>query len=137
NQTTEKKENPPYPVYKISESEFHLPCSVCGRVSLILRMGIGSYKDSHSLKYLGITHSRDLDSKHAKKFFKFLSENNIKSAHEYFITKIDEYGFDSFCPACGKIYCSEHYGMKQYIEDGYYDYTEGTCPEGHTRILDD
>ena len=45
-----------------------------------------------------------------------------------------------FCPDCGKNYCRNCWQMTTRYDDdfpGWYDSTEGICPQGHRRILDD
>ena len=44
---------------------------------------------------------------------------------------------NAYCPDCDKIYCRKHYNVNVIWDDGYYDYSEGTCPKGHKRIIDD
>ena len=43
-----------------------------------------------------------------------------------------------YCPNCDKCYCGDHWDtMPVYEADGWYDYTMGTCPKGHERMVDD
>lgn len=42
-----------------------------------------------------------------------------------------------YCPACEACYCREHWRTWMDFDDGFYDCTWGTCPAGHTRMLDD
>ena len=43
----------------------------------------------------------------------------------------------SFCVNCQAHYCNAHWLKKVYFDEVFYDYTDGTCPEGHTKQLDD
>ena len=45
-----------------------------------------------------------------------------------------------FCPECRASYCHEHWSMTVIFDEewtSWYDYTEGTCPRGHKRMVDD
>lgn len=46
-----------------------------------------------------------------------------------------------YCPACARAYCRKHWRLEMQFEHdhlpGWYDFTYGTCPEGHRRIVDD
>ncbi|HYH81917.1 MAG TPA: hypothetical protein VEX86_19070 [Longimicrobium sp.] len=42
-----------------------------------------------------------------------------------------------YCPACDACYCRAHWVEQVEFEDDFYDCTHGTCPRGHTRLLDD
>jgi predicted RNA-binding Zn-ribbon protein involved in translation (DUF1610 family) len=39
----------------------------------------------------------------------------------------------SFCPQCGCHYCRKHWEQEVAYDDGFYDCTYGTCPDGHRR----
>ncbi len=45
-----------------------------------------------------------------------------------------------YCPECRACYCRRHWTMRVVFDDewtSWYDYTEGTCPRGHARVVDD
>ncbi len=45
-----------------------------------------------------------------------------------------------YCPECRTCYCRRHWTMRVVFDDewtSWYDYTEGTCPRGHQRVVDD
>ena len=49
-------------------------------------------------------------------------------------------GFDLtpfWCPACAASYCHRHWVTEEVMDEGFYDCTYGTCPEGHRTMLDD
>ena len=48
-----------------------------------------------------------------------------------------EDGIGAYCPRCDKAYCRFHYDLSEEWDQGFYDCTYGTCPEGHRRIVDD
>lgn len=41
------------------------------------------------------------------------------------------------CRLCRRVYCLRHWRTKVEFDDGFYDCTRGTCPNGHTQLLDD
>lgn len=45
-----------------------------------------------------------------------------------------------YCPVCDRSYCRAHWRLDVRYDDdfpGWYDATYGTCPTGHTRLVDD
>lgn len=42
-----------------------------------------------------------------------------------------------YCPECNACYCRTHWRQVMQFDEGFYDCTYGTCPRGHTRMLDD
>lgn len=45
-----------------------------------------------------------------------------------------------YCPTCDRSYCADHWHFDVRYDDefpGWYDCTYGTCPENHTRLVDD
>ncbi len=43
-----------------------------------------------------------------------------------------------YCKECALSYCSDHWhDVHEIFDDGFYDYTEATCPRGHTHEIDD
>ena len=43
----------------------------------------------------------------------------------------------SYCVNCGGHYCTAHWLKIPFVDECFYDYTEGICPKGHKKILDD
>jgi hypothetical protein len=42
------------------------------------------------------------------------------------------------CWECGKVYCERCWTLGAPVfDEGFYDYTLGTCPEGHEQVVDD
>ena len=44
---------------------------------------------------------------------------------------------DAYCPTCDRVYCRDHYQTEERYDEGFYDCTYGTCPQGHRRMIDD
>ncbi len=128
---------PPVPVIKVSDQEYHLPCSVCGKISVKIHIGVPIYSKDLRLVYEGITHYTGYDLKVAKDVFALLSTGNLKALHQLFEDRLVYEGIDAYCPECDKIYCYIHYNAVQNFDDGFYDDTDGTCPQGHTRMIHD
>ena len=42
-----------------------------------------------------------------------------------------------YCPDCGLSYCSRDWDTCVVSDEGFYDCTEGACPNGHRHVLDD
>lgn len=43
-----------------------------------------------------------------------------------------------FCFDCERVYCDRCWQVEPpAFDDGFYDYTEATCPQGHRHIVDD
>ncbi|NVM16223.1 MAG: hypothetical protein HWN80_00800 [Candidatus Lokiarchaeota archaeon] len=124
-------------VIKVSDSEYHLPCSVCGKNSVECKIGYGRFDEHESLVYSGITHSRSLRKDLANNLFKILKKENLSGVHQFMQKYHSIEGLDAYCPDCDKIYCWEHYNAREEYDDGFYDCTMGECPAGHRRMIDD
>ena len=124
-------------VIKVSDSEYHLPCSVCGKISVECKIGYGLFDDHESLVYSGITHSRSLKKNLASELFKILKKRDLSEVHLFMKDYLCDEGIDAYCPECDKIYCWEHYNARVEYDDGFYDCTMGECPAGHRRMIDD
>ncbi|MHA2399278.1 MAG: hypothetical protein ACXADU_10380 [Promethearchaeota archaeon] len=123
-------------IIKVSDLEYHLPCSVCGKVAVVFKIGYGQFDDVESLVFKGITHGTSLNIELAEVLFGILEQKSLLGAHEFMKRRFYE-GLDAFCPECDKIYCWEHYNAKVEYDDGFYDATYGECPQGHKRMIDD
>jgi hypothetical protein len=124
-------------VIRVSNSEYHLPCSVCGKISVECKIGYGRFDKHKSLVYSGITHSRSLNKNLAEKLFPLLKKGDIEKTHEFMKDYMCYEGIDAYCPDCDKVYCWEHYNARVEYDDGFYDCTMGECPKGHRRMIDD
>ncbi len=50
---------------------------------------------------------------------------------------LDESWAPFYCPTCDRSYCGDHWHQQVEFDDGFYDCTYGTCPQGHRRMVDD
>ena len=124
-------------IVKISDSEYHLPCSFCGKISVEYKIGFGRFDEHESLIYTGITHSRSLRKDIANELFEILKNKNLPGVHQFMRKYHSHEGLDAYCPQCDSIYCWEHYKAREEYDDGFYDCTYGECPNGHRRMIDD
>ncbi|HKD14084.1 MAG TPA: hypothetical protein VKE71_06005 [Candidatus Angelobacter sp.] len=42
-----------------------------------------------------------------------------------------------YCPTCARVYCRKHWVIIPEYDEGYFDCSHGTCPEGHRRLTED
>jgi hypothetical protein len=124
-------------IVKISDLEYHLPCSVCGKIAVNFKIGYGRLDEKESLVFRGITLETSLRVELANIAFKILEEDNLLGIHDFMKKYHSPEGVDAYCPECDKLYCWEHYNAKEEYDDGFYDCTYGECPKGHKRMIDD
>ncbi len=130
-------QTPSTPVIEISGAEYHLPCALCGVIAYVFRVEIPHHAEDERLVYKGITHTSDFHLKHADRIFRLLRCHDFAGVHRHMRRLGAEQGMDAYCPKCDKVYCHGHYYLKEIWEEGFYDCTLGTCPQGHRRIVDD
>ncbi|MHA1832036.1 MAG: hypothetical protein ACTSWR_10930 [Candidatus Helarchaeota archaeon] len=125
-------------IIKINDKEYQILCSICEKVSVIFK--VGEFFGKKGLIYSGIVHKTVLDLDYADIIFKLLDQGKISEIHSILkktaLPNIED-GIDAYCPVCDKIYCKEHYQTIEHWDNGFFDYMEGVCPEGHKRIIDD
>ena len=124
-------------IVKISDLEYHLPCSVCGKIAVNFKIGYGRLDEKESLVFRGITLETSLKVELANIVFKILEEDDLLGIHNFMKKYHSPEGVDAYCPECNKLYCWEHYNAKEEYDDGFYDCTYGECPKGHKRMIDD
>jgi len=124
-------------IIKVSDSEYYMPCSVCGKNSVEYKIGYGRFDEQESLVYTGITHSRSLRKDLANELFEILKNEDLLGVHQFMQEHHSIEGLDAYCPKCDKIYCWEHFNAREEYDDGFYDCTMGECPVGHRRMIDD
>lgn len=118
--------------------KFFLDCSICGSNAVSIVASSDMAEASEHIIYKGITSGRNLDIALNKNIFVILEKGNLKALHEYLQENTFlEDGIDAYCPKCDTIYCGRHLDLEVVYDDGFYDCTYGTCPEGHRRIIDD
>ncbi len=127
----------PKRVIKKSDKSYRLPCFICGKIAVEFEIGIAMFDDKETLIYNGITHQSSLSKQLSELLFNILNREALSDLHE-FMKKHHAYeGLDAYCPECDRIYCWEHYNAREEFDDGFYDCTYGTCPNGHKRMIDD
>lgn len=42
-----------------------------------------------------------------------------------------------YCPDCRRVYCRKHWRVVPHYEDEFFDFSEGFCPRGHRRLIED
>ena len=105
---------------------------MCGRVAVVIIQRKGQFV------YSGIIVETMLNNNTADDVFRFLDSKDLKGLHSFLKNDIQlEDGIDAYCPKCDKIYCTTHYKPEEEWDEGFYDCTYGTCPEGHRRIIHD
>ena len=124
-------------VIKVSDLEYHLPCSVCSKIAVKFKIGYGRLDEKESLVFRGITLETSLRIELANVLFKILEKNDFLGIHNFMKKYHSPEGVDAYCPECDKLYCWEHYNAKEEYDDGFYDCTYGECPKGHRRMIDD
>jgi len=125
-------ESPTEIIVKRDEGAYTLSCAVCGQVAIVI------IQRKKQFVYSGIVVETMLDNSLAKDVFRILDSKDLKSLHSYLKNDIQlEDGMDAYCPKCDKIYCATHYKPEEEWDEGFYDCTYGTCPEGHRRIIHD
>ena len=114
------------------EARRELACAACGLAAATFEIGIDRWSGNRALLFRGITRSRAFPLTLAANVLGELQGGKISSVH----SSIEE-GIDAYCPACDRIYCRDHYLMDVEYDEGFYDCTRATCPEGHRRMVDD
>jgi hypothetical protein len=117
--------------------EIELLCEVCGKVSMTFKKGV--IVKTEGFIFTGITKRAHLDENKKEELLELLRKDDIATAHKMVMDMgwATEDGLDGYCPECDKVYCRDHIHTQVIWDDGFYDYTYGTCPMGHKRIIDD
>ncbi len=126
------------PILKKDVTDYRLPCSICGRTAITVKIAVPRYESELRLVYEGITHATGYPLQHADVVFDLLEKGELKELHDYFIQELGHYeGLDGYCPDCDAVYCAIHYDVQEIWDEGFYDYSIGRCPLGHERMIDD
>lgn len=123
----------------VSKTEFQLRCSVCGEVAASFKVGPrwpATKTDELALHYEGTTKSTQLGLEQSKAIIENLAQGHIAAVNSLLEERMQG-GLDAYCPTCDKVYCREHYDVEEEWDEGFYDCSYGTCPEGHRRLIDD
>jgi hypothetical protein len=129
-------------VIQRGESDYELPCSICGECAVSFKMGRDS-SGKPCLIYNGIALRTSISDDDAPVVLGLLQQDSLQQnclpqLHQRL--KMDpflEQGIDAYCPQCDRIFCRVHYNLSEEWDEGFYDCTWGTCPDGHRRIVDD
>jgi hypothetical protein len=129
------------PIEKISPTEYRLSCAVCGTPAVILRLVTAEKPPVHlssgQVECAGITRSVGLRAA-PEKIFAWMEAGDLAALHSHMEDDCNiDGGLDAWCPQCRLIYCRAHYSVREEWDEGFYDCSRGTCPQGHTRIVDD
>ena len=145
---------PPARVVAISEEEFLLPCAVCGKtavafqspqsqkvqtmspmlaITTIVADKAGPSADTISCS--GIVRRVEFGPK--QQILQWVAKGDLAALHAYMDEQGIDGGLDAYCPKCDRTYCREHYNVREEYDEGFYDCSRGTCPQGHSRMVDD
>lgn len=95
-------------VIKVSDLEYHLPCSVCSKIAVKFKIGYRRLDEKESLVFRGITLETSLKVELAEILFKILQKKNLLGVHNFMQKYHSFEGVDTYCPECDEIYCWEH-----------------------------
>ncbi len=124
-----------------SSHHLTLPCARCGRaaaeISLLLAsvQGAGPFSDRDRLEradFMG-TVTKFGAYAHLLALFEWLARQDFAAARG------EDADFVAFhCRVCNQAYCEKCWQIGAPVfDEGFYDYTLGTCPAGHEQIVDD
>ncbi|MGH2523016.1 MAG: hypothetical protein ACRDH2_10985 [Anaerolineales bacterium] len=118
-----------------------VPCSRCGRAAAEIAL-LPSSQTGET-----IWHDRDRLERtdFLGKVVKFGQWETLNEFFEtlrqgdYAATWGDDADFVAFhCHTCGRVYCEQCWQVGSPVfDEGFYDYTLGTCPQGHEQVVDD
>ena len=111
-------------------------CSRCGNLAAHVGLEI--------LLTDGITHGRLVLKRFIGEWSFGIKTEDLKAVGKA-ISKLDSkklYEMDLeyapfHCPTCKKVYCNQCWEFFDYFDGGFFDKTNGTCPNGHTRMTYD
>jgi hypothetical protein len=125
-------------VVRTGEQVYDLFCSVCGSRAVRFSVEPGVLDGRPSLICQGIVWRHTFSLALADPVFALLDREDIAGTHGLLIEReANPEGVDAWCPCCGRLYCRLHYHCVDEYDDGFYDVTVGTCPEGHRRVIAD
>lgn len=110
-------------------------CSACGREAARIDFGPENGETRSSLTVSGFWGKTTIYGEESalREFFGRISRGELQGRDA---SEAEFLGF--FCRACGKSYCRNCWGsFLTEFDEGFYDYTKATCPQGHEQILDD
>ena len=124
---------------QIAETIF--TCAVCGRVATHLELFVASGSDRitsgesggflRASEFLGET-EMVVSAGEIGRLQTLIEQKRAREMHEIYLKYAP-----CFCLQCQKHYCEIHWTTSIVFDDGYYDCTDGVCPEGHEQMVDD
>lgn len=124
-------------ITRLTDNHYVLNCSVCGKPATVFRTEIPRFsKAGEEVLFEGVTKSTHFNISNERAIFGLLEKGDLRGLNN-FLGDLMEGGLDAYCPECDKLYCREEYDLEEEWDEGFYDDTYGTCPEGHRRLLDD
>ncbi|HZJ77850.1 MAG TPA: hypothetical protein VFD52_03505 [Clostridia bacterium] len=130
---------------------FIVTCAECGKKAVgfgrLKKIGgfmdevFQSEADRNPFLFQGITGSQAIPREHVTSVVSLLKVGDLRDLNNYMTANCKfTKGIDAYCYQCNLVYCHEHY--KTYViyahdYPGWYESTEGTCPQGHIRSIDD
>lgn len=138
----------------IAEEEFLSPCALCGKTavafqppqsqkvqtmsSMLATAKILAEKASSradTITCSGIV--RRVEFGPRQQVLQWVAKGDLAALHAFMDEQGIDGGLDAYCPQCDRIYCREHYNVREEYDEGFYDCSRGTCPQGHSRMVDD
>jgi len=134
--------DPPRRVVRVSATEYRLPCSVCGQDAASFFIGRRFWNgspldDEDQLVCCGILTERATQAAAGARVFELLSDGDLARLHDELKPPAFPCGLDVYCPDCDRVYCRNHVAIEDVYDDGFYDFSWGTCPQGHRREVND
>ncbi|MFH1785761.1 MAG: hypothetical protein ABH842_05005 [Candidatus Micrarchaeota archaeon] len=114
------------------EADYRLKCDSCGQEIVLIKFGENEFTIYSPLRSITIN---EVDIVEVKKW---IEEKNYLKIHKLIREKwIQKMGLDYYCPECNKLYCEKEASIDINYDEGFYDDTSMTCPNGHQRCMDD
>ena len=127
---------------EVTASRHHtVPCAQCGRAAAELALlpsgtmtaGAASTRDRlERTDFMGTVQRFGSAAELARLF-------EAVRAGDYDAARAIDTDFVAFhCRECGAVYCEACWRLSPPVfDEGFYDYTKATCPQGHEQIVDD
>ena len=124
---------------QIAETVF--TCAICGEVACHLKLFVASASEEPQagqlrsfLRASGFIGEIEMlvSGEEKDRLQAYMARRSAKEMHELYLKYAP-----CFCVQCGRAYCAAHWQMSLAFDEGFYDCTDGVCPEGHEQMLDD
>jgi len=113
-------------------------CSICknlaGSVELLPPDHADSLSRNHTIEIRGfIGHERIVVSESmVAPTQAVLNSGDARALYE-----IEKLWAPFYCADCNRVYCVDHWTVVPHDDEGFFDYSDGYCPEGHRRMIED